>query len=403
MKNIFTRLILFITVAQALTACSNAKSDWLVNPPAKDQSFSENEDLTFDLAPKAEILFVIDNSGSMREHIKRVSENIDKFVDAFADNNPLEYNFAVTSVYDSRTFDSGRYAESRRAANNFYQLGQFRTGVDGHEASVSADGASHLNKPFLSSSDENLKDHLRRALKVGVQEWNRGGPQYEESFSPVAALYNLAGYSLTPELLAAQKYFFLGEKSYKILFFVTDANDASHMSASEFYQGLVNKAANGDADKIMAFGAIVPSDSKTCVRDPGTRSFKLEELLNLTRKGYEESNIVSLCEDFGEKLAIFGRSVRTRTLAKNIPLKNGVPVINGDPDETLRVFYGRQEIPPEINADVIGYRYNPETNSVWLNPNFKYDVKSGAKLCVQYTALSSRGTSTGLGAKHKCQ
>lgn len=386
---ILVAISLVVSAALLAAGCGNPKSTWLVNPPPEDNSFRETAgEVTFDASPTAEILFVIDNSASMAKHIQKVSDNIDIFVNAFTKNNPLEYNLAVTAVYDSRTFNSPAYRSKW-----------------GQEIADLEPGIFRIVSSQDFQSEVSLTEELRRNLKIGIQNLDQGGPQYEELFSPVAAIYGLSGLQMSARLAEKQKIFFKGEDSYKILFFVTDATDASDISPSELYFGLVAKA-KGDADKIMSFAAIVPTspahDNTSCVRDPGGKPYKLEEFLKLTRKNNEGSNIVSLCESFGKKFSDFGKSIRHRTLARNFRLKNARPVINNNPDETLRVFYGRQEIPFEAQPGIIGFRYNPAQNSVWINPDFAFDVQPGAKVCLQYTAMSATGYATGLGEKHTC-
>lgn len=378
-------------VALLTVACGKPKSAWLVSPQEADKSYSENGgELQRELEPKAEILFVVDNSASMHKHISNVSESIDKFVESFSLNNPLKYNLAVTSVYDTRTFESDEYKKRWANSESLFSLGQFRF-----------DRSQEAGKTFVSSADRDLAKQLQKNLKIGVQDLAQGGPHKEEIFSPVAAVFGISKYSLSPTVLEKQKNFYLGADAHKIIFMVTDATDVSDISASDLYFSLVAKA-GGRRERVMAFAAMIPSNVTDCPRDPGRPNNKLEEFLSLTRQGSEGSNIVSLCDDFGKQFSAFGKSIRQRTLAKVIAIHHGVPVINQNPDETLRVFYGDQEIPFETRRDIVGFRYNPAENSVWLNPEFKYNVVEGAKICIQYTAVSADGLGSGLGEKHKC-
>jgi hypothetical protein len=349
----------------------------------------------------------------MSKHIQRVSENIDQFVDAFAKNNPLEYHLAVVSVYDSRRFHSNEY-QSLFGKTEAYKLpGQFRQ-VKKSETEVIAD------KYFISSDDVELKNQLKHTLKVGVQDLESGGPLTEEVFSPVAAIYNFLPDYLEPKFFnkndktsyaaqadaiqtAAKKKFFMGKDSYKILFFVTDASDATDLSASELHKFMVAQS-GGDESKVLAFGAIIPSeltnpvypDGKVCARDNMGKPYKLEELLRLTKKVSEASNIVSLCSNFGSQFAEFGKSIRERVTSVKIPLTQSVPVINDNPEETLSVTYGmpgapkaeHQLIPFENAPGIIGFKYDPQSNSIRINSKFDFAHISGAKIFIHYTAIS---------------
>jgi hypothetical protein len=355
-----------------LWACQNSTSGDLHSPEVKSEFISENGgSIEFEITPKAEILFVVDNSASMSAHIDNVSKNIDRFVDAFTLKNPIEYNLAIVSVHDSRTYTSAKYLETFKETPAA-PLGLFRSIKRSQTETVE-------NKTFISSKDENLKDLLKNSLRVGVQGLAEGGPEVEEAFSPVAKVFGL---NQPP----TNSNFFMGKDSYKIIFFVTDATDASNISASELYLSLLAQA-GGDSRKVMAFGAIVPSGAKNCRRDPGNSAEKIEEFLRLTHKPGETSNVVSLCGNFGTQFAEFGKAIKNRTAEKVIPLNNRIPVISEDPAKSLRVFYGAQEILMERTSGIKGFTYSPSTNSIHLNPDLELEPQAGAKLRVDYTAV----------------
>lgn len=390
---------LFFSVVFSMVACGKEQpANWLMNPKPQNEVVDQaGPTPEFDVTPKAEILFVVDNSESMEKHILNVSQSIDSFVRSFSENNPLEYNLAVMTVYDSRTYESRAYREQYADKMPPAQMGEFLPVKKSSSESVP-------NKYFISSRDENLRELLRSTLKVGVRALNDGGPQYEEAFSPIAAAYGFGSFFLNESIRKRQSGFFMGPDSYKIIFFITDATDASFISASELYGHLV-RSANGDHAKVLSFAAIVPSDyvdpqiktseDKTkCRRDPGNKAYKMEEFLDLTRVGERGSNVVSLCtrgggyQSFGKRFAEFGKSLREQTLPSVIPLRRGLPVINGNPEETLRVFYGAQEIPYANKPGVIGFKYNPNTNSIRIDPQFPYQYQPGARLQVKYITIA---------------
>ncbi|MCB0350653.1 MAG: hypothetical protein KDD38_05680, partial [Bdellovibrionales bacterium] len=163
------KLILFL-ISIAAVGCAKTETNWLMNPRPEFATFSENAgSIPVDFEPKAEIIFVIDNSASMTKHISNFSNNIDKFVDGFSKNNPLQYNLSVVTVYDTRTYESKRYQEEWATSNSLPELGAFEQ-VKSSPTEVVAD------KYFISSSDENLKDLLKNTLKVGVKDLASGGP-----------------------------------------------------------------------------------------------------------------------------------------------------------------------------------------------------------------------------------
>jgi hypothetical protein len=80
-----------------LTACS-PKSESLYLPPVQklDQQVEDPNAVYFD--PSVDILFVVDNSGSMGSHQTNLIRNIDLFVNAFLNNSILDYNIGVYKI-----------------------------------------------------------------------------------------------------------------------------------------------------------------------------------------------------------------------------------------------------------------------------------------------------------------
>ena len=147
----------------------------------------------------------------MAKHIANVSANIDKFVDGFSKNNFLEYNLSVVTVYDERRFTSDKYLNQFSESDKIYDRGAFRPVRSAPEVIAP-------EKYFISSSDFDLINLLKNTLKVPVQDLSDGGPEVEEAFSPLASIYGLEGYELTPSSLAKAAGFFMGPESYKIVF-----------------------------------------------------------------------------------------------------------------------------------------------------------------------------------------
>lgn len=395
----------------ALTACSHPRDSWIMTPQALPKppepllSVNQVNGLQqVDYTPKAEILFVVDNSDSMKAHIAEVSRNIDAFVNAFSKNNPLEFHAAVLSVYDRRTYESAAYqAKFGKIPHAYFLRGEFHPVKD-------AQGNVIPKKYFISSSDRDWQDMLKNTMKIGVQHLDEGGPQWEESFSPVAAVYNF----LPPNNATGEKYlqetaqlnqerqgFFFGPNAYKIIFFITDASDDSPISPSQFYSDML-QTSNNDPSKIWAFGAIVPSSDLTCPRDPGNipgHTNLIESFLRMTNQlpisadhrgrtaGLRETNFVSLCSSsFGEKFAEWGKLIREHTISQVIHLQYQ-PVVSSNPAQTLRVFYGNQEIPFADKPGVIGFTYSPSDNSIVLDPRLRLKTEPGAQLHVSYIPI----------------
>jgi hypothetical protein len=92
-----------------LSAC--APSNPKRQPPVRTFSATEEtaQEETADFNSKVDILFVIDNSTSMKEEQANLVKNIDEFAKAFSKNTTLDFHIGVLTV-----FDSGKYGQPGR-------------------------------------------------------------------------------------------------------------------------------------------------------------------------------------------------------------------------------------------------------------------------------------------------
>lgn len=356
----------------AINACSNNTNAPLVQPQEKAVQIDENGDiLSASEAPKAEIIFVVDNSASMKKHLENVSNNINRFVDEFVKKSNLEFHIAVTSVYDSRRFSKTSHQSKYKDKGLLQQNGEFYP-VDAEE-----------NKYFLSSADVDLKPKLKKLLNVGVRDLEDGGPEVEEIISPLLSIYK-------GKAQESHKGFSLGANSYKIFFFITDASDNSMIDTSEAYFDIVASAANGQRDHVMAFGAIIPEGTQSCKRDYGTANNRLESFLKLAKPAQSlndaNTNVVSLCGNFGDKFAKFGEMIRTQTQDLTIRLSHSPDFQDpdsNDPKVGLFVTYGDQRLLMSKND----YFYDGQ-GTIYINENAVQKFQPGLRFEAKYTPIS---------------
>lgn len=378
----------FLIPIMALTMVACAKKEdsaSLMSPPVRyervGQDAKANEKAE---TPKIEILFVIDNSKSMDKHIKNLSDNIDQFVSALGTNLPFPYHVGVTTTYDSRGALSSKKIEPGQLVEVKNEAGEVIP-----------------NKYFISSQDEKASELLRQTLKVGTLALADGGPEVEELFTPVSALYGFGKLAPSAAVKSRQAGFFMGPNAHKVVFFITDASDNSTMTESELFVGL-QSAANGDSDKILSYGAVVKAAGGAgCAIDPGMRNNKVPKFLNLVRRDKMQSNILDLCSNnFGRRLATVGAEIRTETITRMIRLANKPDFtvnpnsINFEKKEGIWVTYGtesetlkRQRLPMELAPNQVGYAYDKDLNAITINPNFKFDTKPGAYLRIEYIPI----------------
>ncbi len=402
--SIFGLFVLKFAIVSAaagmLAACSQPRDGWVATPEQMPVQVNESSGLlNHDYTPKAEFLFVEDNSDSMQPHIDKVDRNIAQFVNEFSKNNPVEFHFAVVSIYDSRTYQSPTFFKQFGKNAHYYRCGQFHHVKDANDQVIP-------NKYYISSSDPDWKSELKNTMEIGVQHLNQGGPNYEETFSPVAAVWGFhqpvefTGTKALQEIAQLNQiregFSFHDPRAFKVIFFVTDANDDSNISATELYADL-KKSTGGNGSRVWGFGAIVPPSCTLCQRDDAGPPYKLERFLKLTNhlpfqklangQIVQESNAVSLYSNsFGKDFANWGKSIRNKLVTQVIPLRY-VPLIDGSSHYSLRVFYGNQEIPFESSKGVIGYTYDPNNHSIVLDKHLQLQPIPGAKLHIRYTAI----------------
>jgi hypothetical protein len=371
-----------------------SRSDWLASPVNSPELAGEApKGVLSPETPKVEILFVVDNSTSMNVHIANLSANIDQFVSGLGDNFPFPYNLAVTTVADSTN-------KGWAGAGHFVPVKSSETDVV-------------PNKYSISSDDPNRAELMRHTLKVGTLSPDKGGPEVEELFSPVARIYGLNfGFDENPlppplenEVAARQRPFFFGPTSHKVLFFISDAADNSLVTATQLFNGLVEMS-GGDPQRVIAFGASVPDrGSGNCKADPGLKEGrKLSQLLKLSKVSPSVNNTLNLCSaNFGERLAQFGSEIRKKTISQFIPLTQGLPDFTGGPNSTnleknqgIWVTYGaskdltqRQRLLMQLPGEkTVGYRYQVNPLGIYLNPKFKFKVEPGAYLDIRYVPIT---------------
>ena len=160
-----------ICLALVLTACGSetglgAELDpglGLEYPPSPDLTPAEHEDVFAQiLAEKADVLFVVDNSGSMRDEQARLGDNFPRFLDALlASGADFHIGVVSTDMYDPRHAGSLRPAGGERwlAPESERPEVRFANMVD-----LGIDGAN----------DERGRAAVYTALELRAEERNAG-------------------------------------------------------------------------------------------------------------------------------------------------------------------------------------------------------------------------------------
>ncbi len=296
--------------------------------------------------PKIDILFVVDNSGSMGPIQERLSENIDLFLDELRRVDRLSYRVAVVTSGD----DTHRPASSNYVAS--VDLGRF------FKKDSSEPG-------YITNSTPNGQVLLKERLTPGIN-----GNSKEVFFE--AALNALTDPDQSD---------FVREDAYLAIFFVTDAEDISTTLTWEMLSATLIDIKR-DPAKIMAYGALIPShltskdlsQRKGCSRDSQGPPVNIETFIE-----EHGGKIFDLCEsDFGLEMARVGRelgnAIESGSMLEDIP----------DP-RTIRVFANDIEIP---NDPKKGWMYLPDSNSILFGRELEVD-SSNSQIIIQYTSATT--------------
>lgn len=313
-----------------LVACSPESEKVYLKPVEQKEKVTENPDaLMFD--PQVDILFVVDNSGSMYAHQQNLAANISLFTSKFSRNSILDYNIGVVTT----------------------DMGYWRN-----------DNGELVGSPkVVTKTTPNADAILAKNLQVGTN-----GSAVERSFDPVLK-------ALEPQMLAGPNFGFYRPSAALAVIFITDAEDQSRANAMDTYAQLLNMK-KGLAQKVLAYGVVVPSWVNDCPRDEWTAPDRIESFLKMVYNGKQGKNIFSLCDaDFGAKIADMAKDIVD--IVGRVIYLNRVPVRN-----TIKVTYGSIELPSDKDK---GWLFDSSRNAIILGEKIDWNSQPfGSRVSVQY-------------------
>lgn len=286
----------------ALTSCRD--SDYLYYVETEKKVWIEASRSIKDLEPTdVDILWVIDNSGSMGTYQQKVIQNTSFFMQEFTKKASLRWRMGLIST----DTDDLPYV-----------------------------GLSPLNRLDYTSPDP------IPVFQAAVAQLGTSGDGYEKSFQPI--MQHLSAY---PD--------FQRTTAVLAIIFVTDAYEQSSVTTQEFADWLAT--VRGTLKNVLSYGAFAASDLP-CYPGPGESGWnytgsKYEEFLSLTHGSY-----FPICHDFGKNLA---------EVAKDIVRRAERPMIFLDvrPDrQTIEVYYEGKLLPGGPPEDGGFWVYDYERNAL---------------------------------------
>lgn len=340
--------------------------------------------------PKVDILFVIDNSVSMKQVQTNVARNIDQFVNQFGQNESIDFQIGVTTNWD-------HYTEKFQQAH--------------------PDGAGalrpipNLDRRFFKKGDENLVQKLSQALKVGILYLEQGGPEHEAFLSPVIGALEKTGRGAVNEG-------FIRSDAHLVVILVTDADDMTPtLSPSEAAEKLIEL--KGSREKVSVFGVLVGKDDPDSVKDTGLKktpkyhpecfiqkgkqlvdnglcpkSFgpdRLEQFIFLANARLGSTELIKAkrimritSSNFGRDLMSFAQDIVAQVSEKRIMLPVR-PQISNTGAPQLELLFGTSEkvepVPPSA------YQYLPKTNEIRISKPWKKKLESNGRFMIRVLPL----------------
>jgi hypothetical protein len=370
-------IISLLTLASVLVGCGKDSSFSLLS---EADSFKQTDGVA---NAKADILWVIDNSGSMQSSQQNVITNLNSFISNFGAKG-LNFKMAVT------TSDAYRSLPSPFANNP--NCGLFRDRIlNGSCNTVSGRPSSgyrviDMLTPDLSSV------FLINALQTDDVNLIFGSGD-ERVFQSMRAALDLPGNAG-----------FLRNDSFFAVIIVSDEEDFSHngTNLNESYSNpalhtvdsyvsyldtLTSSTATNRRYNVSAM-AIYDSGCRTALggatRKVNTRYAALVDQVNLAHPNVETQGVKSsLCGNFATELEKIGDGILT--LATSFPLAR-IPI-----EATIAVIVNGVTIPNRDTNPLAdgGWFYQSETNSILFTP--AYVPVSGSSIRVTYDPASYGG------------
>jgi hypothetical protein len=283
--------------------------------------------------PKVDILFVIDDSGSMGSYQQALSTNLPIFINEFTTKTDIDYNISV--INSSCDGQCGYFLGSTKVINK------------------------------LTPNGINI---LKQNLVVGTD-----GDIDEKFMDPIMA-------ALSTNLLNGVNKNFLRKKVPLVVIFITDTEDKSRVTAKQAYQDLLKVKDNKPYD-LLAYGVYIPDwemSNPNC-KGESERPLRLQEFLgyfsNATPPLSPQGNTYLICGAFGTKLGSIGQDIANRV--SRIYLLNDAPAKG-----TIEVRYGNDLISQD---EMTGWVYDIGRNAVIIGPDFKWDPPGSTRqISVKY-------------------
>ncbi|MCO5114458.1 MAG: hypothetical protein M9899_09825 [Bdellovibrionaceae bacterium] len=345
----FNSIFNFLYISGFLTlilGCYASDQTLVPKPPYEPTSIQEGYNIKFE--PKVDIVFVVDDSGSMYTHQRNLSTNLGLFTGAMELNKFLDYHIGVMS-----------------------------TSTDSWSWSSTVPGKLQGTPHFVTRETPQGLMTLQR----NIEALGTSGSATERMFDPLYAGLVRDRDKINPG--------FLRPEAFLVVILVTDAEDQSALiSGSKVYNELL-RLKSGDEKKLLGYSVLAYPNffNDRCSQDGWEDPTEVVKFMSLFSNVYnsrisgtsntsstgalQPTNIFSLCDNsYGQKLSNIGEDIRYR-VSQVLPLPR-LPVRG-----TIRLKYGSNYVDPKW------YKYDPTTQSLILHPDIELIEEEGAQFSVE--------------------
>ncbi|HRK07346.1 MAG TPA: hypothetical protein PLZ57_06220 [Pseudobdellovibrionaceae bacterium] len=334
-----------VGLTSLLMACGNKSASF--DLLAEDATFSQS---AAEVNGKIDVLWVIDNSGSMATSQQALVDNFQSFINRF-DANGFDYQIAVT-VTDA-------YKDDYNATN----LSEFRSGIP---------GTSNSGYKIITPSTPDKQSVFVTNAKQGIN-----GSGDERAFQSIRSALNNplnGGFPRSDAFLAIIVVSDEDDSSWDgssaIGYTTNDPRLHTPESYVTYLDGKTNSTAQNRRYNVSSIAVI----DSTCGNALGGRpvASRYRALTELTN-----GRLGSLCDNFGTTLASISNKI--------IELSTQFYLDREPAPGTLRIFVNGVEI---FENSTNGYSYNASTNSVSFHGSAV--PPAGAQIRVTYDPIALR-------------
>ena len=327
--------------------------------------------------PNIDILFIIDDSASMRDYQERLKINASLFVNHFLNVSFIDYHIGVTtSSVNSPHLSSGNssfqyVAPTLPFFDPSYKGGMLVGGVS------EQDGSEYH---YVDKNTPGGNQLFADMMSVGI-----GG-------SLVETFLNVPKIAFSGKMYETQNNGFLRPEAHLAVFVITDTDDQSGIFPQQAYEYLLDLK-GGDERKLHYAAALVLKEREDCMFDSVegmnervTPYFLMEMVELFGDRGYS----FDLCKsNYGEDLARIARSIVFSILnidLDDLPDISSIRVCYRDGASKEREFCERGQ---EIFSGPDGWSYDIERNAIHLSPNVLLEDRLNGRFDIQFNSIYS--------------